>query len=138
MNCLNRANICTSTTIGADIRIDLIDITLRYCFNRTLVNASSASCAIVADFVSHLYYFLVKVITCNDANLSKKIKIKKSDPLLSFQHSWLLEIEAEGKIKHFGKQIVVFDSPCPVGSYEISKDLCSCACPKSGYNWLPV
>jgi hypothetical protein len=63
MYCLYRANICTCSTIGAYIRIDFIDITLRYCFNRTLIDASSASCAIFVDFVSHFYYFLVKVIT---------------------------------------------------------------------------
>lgn len=57
MDCLNRANISAGTTIGADIRIDLINITLRYSFNGTLIYAGSASSAIVIDLVSHFFYF---------------------------------------------------------------------------------
>jgi hypothetical protein len=57
VNCLNRAYIGAGTTIGADIRIDFIDITLRYSFYGTLVYAGSASSAIVIDFVSHFLYY---------------------------------------------------------------------------------
>ncbi len=57
MYCLNRAYISTSATVGAYIRIYLIDITLRYSFNGTFVYASSASSTIFTDFVSHFDYF---------------------------------------------------------------------------------
>jgi len=63
MNRFNRTNICTGTTIGAYIRINFVDVTLRYCFNRTFVNASSASSAIIVDLVSHFYYFWLTKIT---------------------------------------------------------------------------
>ena len=57
MNSLYRANICAGTTVGAHIRIDLINVAFRYCFNRALVNACSASSAIIINFVSHFYNF---------------------------------------------------------------------------------
>jgi hypothetical protein len=63
MNSLNRAYISTCTTIGADIRINFINITFRYSLYGTLINTGSACCAIFTDFVSHFYNFLVKVIT---------------------------------------------------------------------------
>ena len=58
MNSLNRANICAGTAVGAYIRIYFINIAFRYCFNRTLIDACSASSAIVINFVSHFYNFL--------------------------------------------------------------------------------
>jgi hypothetical protein len=58
MNSLGWANISACTTIGAGIRIDFVDIAFRYCFYRALINASSASCAIFTNFVSHFDYFL--------------------------------------------------------------------------------
>jgi hypothetical protein len=57
MDCLNRANICTCPAVGADIRIDFIDIALRNSFDGTLINTGSASSAIFVDFVSHDFYF---------------------------------------------------------------------------------
>jgi hypothetical protein len=57
MYCLNRANISTSTTIGANIRIDLVDITLGDSLNGTLIYTSSACSAIFTNFVSHIIYF---------------------------------------------------------------------------------
>ena len=62
MNCLYRANICAGTAIGAYVRVNFIDITFRYCFNRTLIYACSASCAIIINFVSHFYSILVNYI----------------------------------------------------------------------------
>jgi hypothetical protein len=53
MNCLNRANVCASSTIGANFRIDFINIAFRDSFNRALVDAGSTSSAIIIDFVSH-------------------------------------------------------------------------------------
>jgi methylaspartate ammonia-lyase len=61
MDSLNRANISTSTTIGAYFGINLIDIALRYCLNRALVNAATASSAIITNFVCHFFGFLVKL-----------------------------------------------------------------------------
>jgi hypothetical protein len=47
MNCLNRANVGAGTTIGTYIRVNLIDVTLRYSLNRTFIYTGSASCAII-------------------------------------------------------------------------------------------
>jgi len=47
MNCLNRANVGAGTTIGTYIRVDFINIALRYSLNRTLIYTGSASCAII-------------------------------------------------------------------------------------------
>jgi hypothetical protein len=59
MNSLNGANISAGTTIGANIRIDFINVAFRYCFYWALINACSASGAIVINFVSHFDYFLI-------------------------------------------------------------------------------
>ena len=53
MNCFRRTNICTSTTLCASLRVDMIDITFRDSANRTLVDTSSASNTIVTNYVSH-------------------------------------------------------------------------------------
>jgi hypothetical protein len=53
MNCLDRANVGAGTTIGTYIRVNLIDITLRYSLNRTFIYTCSASCAVICNFVSH-------------------------------------------------------------------------------------
>jgi hypothetical protein len=47
MNCLNWAYVGAGTTIGTYIRVNLIDITLRYSLNRTFIYTGSASCAII-------------------------------------------------------------------------------------------
>jgi len=57
MNCLNRANICARTTVGANIRIDLINIPFGNCLNGAFVDTGTASSAIFVDFVSHVYDF---------------------------------------------------------------------------------
>ena len=53
MNCLYRANVGAGTTIGTYIRVNLIDITLSYCLNRTFIYTGSASCAVFRNFVCH-------------------------------------------------------------------------------------
>ena len=53
MNCFYRTNICTSATIGTCFCIDLVNITFRNCFNRTFIDASSASGAIVINYIGH-------------------------------------------------------------------------------------
>ncbi len=63
MNCLYRAYIGTCTAIRTDIRINFVDITFRYRFDRALINTCSASCTIIIDYVSHLYTFLVIIKT---------------------------------------------------------------------------
>jgi len=57
MDCLNRANVCTCTAVSTYIRIDLINIALRYCFHRTFVNASSACGTIIINYVCHFSYY---------------------------------------------------------------------------------
>jgi len=63
MNRFNRTYISTGAAIGANIRIDFVDITLGYSFNRTFIDAGSASSAIIVDLVSHFYYFWLTKIT---------------------------------------------------------------------------
>lgn len=53
MNCFYRTNICTGTTICANIGINLINITFGYCFNRTFIDAGTASDAIFIYYMSH-------------------------------------------------------------------------------------
>lgn len=53
MNSLNRANICAGTAVGANIRIDFINVAFRYCFNRALIYTCATGSAIVINFVSH-------------------------------------------------------------------------------------
>jgi len=53
MNCLYRADISAGATFSANFRIDFIDIAFRDSFNRALIDAGSASSAIIIDFVSH-------------------------------------------------------------------------------------
>lgn len=55
--CFNRANICTCATVGANIRIDFVNIPFRNCFYGAFINASAACSAIIVDFVSHVYDF---------------------------------------------------------------------------------
>lgn len=47
MNCFYGANVGAGTTIGTYIRINLVDITLRYSLNRTFIYTGSASCAVI-------------------------------------------------------------------------------------------
>jgi hypothetical protein len=61
MNCLYWANIGAGATIGANFRINLIDIALRYCFNWALINTGAASGAVVVNYVSHRKIILVKL-----------------------------------------------------------------------------
>jgi hypothetical protein len=61
MNSLNGTNIGASTTIGTYIWVNLIDITLGYCLHWALVNAATASGAIIGNYVSHCFGFLVKL-----------------------------------------------------------------------------
>jgi hypothetical protein len=56
-NCFYRANISAGAAIGTNISVDFIDITFGDSFNRTLVNASSASGAVVRNNVSHFFKF---------------------------------------------------------------------------------
>jgi hypothetical protein len=80
MNCFNRANISTCTTVGANIRINFVNVAFRYRFNRTFINACSASSTIIINFVSHFDYFLVMIITIR---LQKYLKFLKSEKNLA-------------------------------------------------------
>jgi hypothetical protein len=55
--CFNRANVCTSATVGTYIRIDFVDVALGNCFYGTFIDAGAACSAIIVDFVSHFYDF---------------------------------------------------------------------------------
>ncbi len=57
MDCLYRAYISACAAVGADFRIDLIDITLRNSFHRAFIDTSSASCAICINYIGHSTYF---------------------------------------------------------------------------------
>jgi hypothetical protein len=59
VNSLNRANVGTCAAIGADFRIDLIDITFRNSLYRALIDAGPAGGAIIIDFVSHDLFIYV-------------------------------------------------------------------------------
>ena len=53
MYSLNGTYISTGTAVGANIRINLVDIALGNCFNRALVYTCSACGTIIVNFVSH-------------------------------------------------------------------------------------
>jgi len=53
MNCFYRANISTSATIGASFCVYLVDVTFSNCFNRTFIDASPASGAVVINNIGH-------------------------------------------------------------------------------------
>ena len=55
---VNRANIGTRSAVGANIRINHIDITFGDRFNRALIDAGAASCAVITDFISHFNIIL--------------------------------------------------------------------------------
>jgi hypothetical protein len=62
VDCLYRANISAGTAIGANIRINLIDVTFRNGINRALIDAGAAGGAIICDYVSHLFSVLVNTL----------------------------------------------------------------------------
>lgn len=53
MNCFNWTNICTGATISTGFRVDQVDVTFSNCFNRTFIDAGSASGAIVVNNIGH-------------------------------------------------------------------------------------
>jgi hypothetical protein len=53
MNCFNGTNIGACATIGANLRINFVDITFRNSLNGALIDTGSASGAIFIYFVSH-------------------------------------------------------------------------------------
>jgi len=58
MDCLNRTNVGASAAFGANFGINFINITFRNSFNGTLIDAGSASSAIITNFVSHDFVIL--------------------------------------------------------------------------------
>jgi hypothetical protein len=54
MDCFYGANIGAGTAVGTYIGVYFVNIAFRNSFNRTFVNACSASCAIIGYFVSHI------------------------------------------------------------------------------------
>jgi hypothetical protein len=53
----NWTYISAGTTISALIRVNFIDITFGNRFNGTLINTSSASGAIIINYVGHFKFF---------------------------------------------------------------------------------
>jgi hypothetical protein len=49
----HRANTCTGTAVGAEVRVDLVDVTGADSSDGAFVDASTASNAVVSNFVSH-------------------------------------------------------------------------------------
>ena len=55
----HRANTCTGTAVGAEVRVNLVDVTGADSSDGAFVDASTASNAVVSNFVSHgLFVFL--------------------------------------------------------------------------------
>ena len=59
VDCLRRANACASAAIGADVRVDDIDVALGDGFDWAFADASAASDAIVCNYMCHSFCFLV-------------------------------------------------------------------------------
>jgi hypothetical protein len=53
-NSVYRADISAGPAVGADVRINHIDITFGDSFNRALVYAGATSSTIVSNFISHI------------------------------------------------------------------------------------
>jgi hypothetical protein len=53
MYCFNRAYISASATIGAYFGINFVDVAFGNSFYRTFINTSTASGAIIINFISH-------------------------------------------------------------------------------------
>jgi hypothetical protein len=53
MNCFYGTNVSAGTAVGAYFRIDFINIAFGNSFNRTFIDASTASDAIFIDNISH-------------------------------------------------------------------------------------
>ncbi len=49
----NWTNISARTAIGTFIRVNFVDVSFGDCFNRALIDAGSASSAVICDYVSH-------------------------------------------------------------------------------------
>jgi len=76
VDCFNRAYICACSAVGADLGIDLVNISFGNSLNGTLIDAGSASGAIFIYFVSHDFVILClnRSDKVNNAILSAKIK----------------------------------------------------------------
>ncbi len=54
VNSFYRANISTCTTVGTDIRVNLVNIAFGDGINGTFIDTSSACRAFIRNFVSHI------------------------------------------------------------------------------------
>ena len=57
-NCINRTHFCARTTVCTKFRINCVDITFRYCINRTFVYACSTRNTFIRNFICHNSVFL--------------------------------------------------------------------------------
>jgi hypothetical protein len=53
MDCLYGTNVCASSAVSANFRVDFIDIAFGNSFYGTFIDAGSACDAIVIDYMSH-------------------------------------------------------------------------------------
>jgi hypothetical protein len=59
VNGFYRTYISACTTVSALIGIDFVNITFGDSFNRTFINAGSASGAVIINYVSHFELFFI-------------------------------------------------------------------------------
>ena len=53
MNGFNGTNIGTGSAVGAEFRVNFVNITFRDGFNRTFINTGATCSTIVSDYVCH-------------------------------------------------------------------------------------
>jgi hypothetical protein len=54
-DCFDGTYISTCAAIGAEFRIDLVNVTLTYRLNRTFIDAGAACSAIIGNYISHIF-----------------------------------------------------------------------------------
>jgi len=55
MDRLNRANICACAAVGADSRVNYVNVTFSNGLNRALIDTGSASSTVFVNYISHGY-----------------------------------------------------------------------------------
>ena len=56
-DCFVGADVCASATLGANFRVDGIDVALGDCSSRTFVDTGTASDAVFTNYISHSLLF---------------------------------------------------------------------------------
>jgi hypothetical protein len=58
MDRFNGAHICAGTAVGAELRVDLVNVTFGDSLYRTFINTCAASCTVVINYICHSILFL--------------------------------------------------------------------------------